>query len=185
MKPTSLVPWCMSRKPWRPIAVARELGWLEWANQVRAGQLPATLRGVRVVVHGCVVHLPQVWRHWPSGVAEHVRAWQVHLQCHQADGTCAWQTHQAGAHPAAILSTTGSFADGPPAALPRVMTSGVTPWCSLQMYSNSVELSGRTCSPCPHQGGWTCYAFGRACPDGHQSRLQPCSAPWPARRKPS
>eukprot|EP00965_Chrysotila_dentata_P195421 6176980-Pleurochrysis_carterae.AAC.3 len=29
----------------RPIAVARELRWLEWADQVRAGQLPATFRG--------------------------------------------------------------------------------------------------------------------------------------------
>eukprot|EP00959_Pyramimonas_sp_CCMP1952_P202285 4230056-Pyramimonas_sp.AAC.1 len=29
---------------WRPVAVARELGRLEWADQVRAGQLPTTLR---------------------------------------------------------------------------------------------------------------------------------------------
>eukprot|EP00965_Chrysotila_dentata_P087657 2893858-Pleurochrysis_carterae.AAC.1 len=53
---------------------------------------------------------------------------------------------QAHTHSRA-LSATDSLPDCPPAALPQVMTSGVTPWCSLQMYSNSEELSGRLRRP--------------------------------------
>eukprot|EP00965_Chrysotila_dentata_P254506 6211897-Pleurochrysis_carterae.AAC.4 len=43
----SLVPWCtmVHIEERRPIALASEHGRLEWADQVRAGQLLATLRG--------------------------------------------------------------------------------------------------------------------------------------------
>eukprot|EP00965_Chrysotila_dentata_P175121 5780558-Pleurochrysis_carterae.AAC.1 len=57
---------------WRPVAVARELGRLEWADQVRAGQLSTAIRGSAfarwrmdawclAAVWACVVISQVVW----------------------------------------------------------------------------------------------------------------------------